>query len=43
MENVSFTDYVSGIRLPADSKLAINWKNDNDVKLCRHDVSSIFF
>ena len=37
-ENVSFTDYVSRIRLPDSSKLAINRKNDNDVKIFRHDI-----
>ena len=42
-ENMSFTDYVSGIRLPECSKLAINWKNDNDVTLFWHDVTVRFF
>ena len=27
----SFTNYVSGIRLPECSKLALNWKIGNDV------------
>ena len=31
---MSFTDYASGISPPDSSKLAINWKNDNDVKIC---------
>ena len=31
---MSFTDYASGISLPDCSKLAINWKNDNDVTIC---------
>ena len=31
IENVSVIIYASGIRLPDCSKLAINWKNDNDV------------
>ena len=29
-ENISFTDYTSGLRLPNCFKLAINSKNDND-------------
>ena len=33
-ENVSFTDYASGIWLPSCSKLARNQKNDHDVKIC---------
>ena len=37
-ENVSFTDYASGIRLPDCSKLAINWKNGNDITIFRHEV-----
>ena len=32
-ENLSFTDYVSGNRLRDCSKLAVNWKNDNDVTI----------
>ena len=31
---MSFTDYASGISPSDCSKLAINWKNDNDVKIC---------
>ena len=38
IENVSITDYASGIRLLECSKFAINQKNDNDVKICRHEV-----
>ena len=34
---------MSGIRLPDCSKLAINWKNDNDVTVFRHDVIVNFF
>ena len=37
-ENVSFTDYAPGIRFLDSSKLAINWRNDNDVTICWHDV-----
>ena len=37
-ENVNFTDYASGIRLPDCSKLAIDRKNDNDVTICQYDV-----
>ena len=37
-ENVNFTDYAFEIRLPDCSKLAINWKNGNDVTICQHDV-----
>ena len=42
-DNISFTDYTSGIRLPECSKLAINWKIDNDVTIFRHDVIIKFF
>ena len=31
---MSFTDYASGISPPDWSKFPINWKNDNDVKIC---------
>ena len=37
-ENVSFTDYASGIWLPDCSILTINRKNDNDATICRHGV-----
>ena len=42
-ENVSFTDYASGIRLLDCSKLAINWENDNDVTICWHHLIVTFF
>ena len=42
-ENISFTDYASGIQLPDCSKLAVNWKNGNDVTIFRHGVSSNVF
>ena len=42
-ENVSFTDHASETRLPDGSKLAINWNNDNDVTIYRHEVIVIFF
>ena len=32
-EDVSFTDYASGIRLPDCTKLAVNWKNGNGVTI----------
>ena len=35
-ENISFTDYASGIQLPDCSKLAINQENDNDNFLTWH-------
>ena len=31
------------MRLPDCSKLAINWKNGNDMKICWHDVIVKFF
>ena len=34
-----FTDNVSGIWLPDSSKLTINWKKDNNVTICWHDVT----
>ena len=34
---------MSGIRLPDCSKLAVNWKNDNDVPNFREDVIVKFF
>ena len=34
---------MSGIRLLDCSKLAINWKNDNDVTICQYDVIVNFF
>ena len=43
-ENVSFTDHVSGIRLPDCSKLAINWGNDKGVTIYRHEaIVKIFY
>ena len=42
-ENINFTDYAPGIRLPDCSKLAINWKNDNDVTIFQHDIIIKFF
>ena len=38
IENVSFTDYASGMRLSDCSRLAINWKNNNNVTIFRHDI-----
>ena len=37
-ENISLTNYASGIRLPDYSKLAINGENDHDVTFCWCDV-----
>ena len=43
-ENIGFIDYASAIRLPGCSKLAINWKNSNDVTLFSDiNSSSNFF
>ena len=42
-ENISFTDYVSGIQLPYCSKLSINWKNDNDLTIFRNDIIVILW
>ena len=39
IENVSFINYASGIRLPDCSKLAINWKNDNDATTLRKFIN----
>ena len=35
---MKFIDYASRIWLPDCSRLAINWKHDNDVTVCGHDV-----
>ena len=42
-ENVNFTGYTSGIRHLDCSKLAINWKKDNDVTISRHYIIVKFF
>ena len=42
-ENLSFTNYASGIWLPDSSKLVINPKKDHDVTICWHEVIVIFF
>ena len=42
-ENINFADSLSGIRPPDCSKLAKNLKNNNDVKIFRHDVNVKFF
>ena len=42
-ENVNFTYYVFGIRLPDYFKLAINKKNNNCVTIWWHDVIANFF
>ena len=43
VKDISFTDYTSGIRLLDSSKLAVNWKNGNDVKFIDMTSSSNFF
>ena len=42
-ENITFADSVSGIRPPDCSKLPKSPKNDNDVKIFRHDVNVNYF
>ena len=42
-ENISFTDYASEIRIPDCSKLAVNWKNQNDVTISQHNIIVSFF
>ena len=42
-ENVSTTDYASRIQFPDYSILAINWKNDNEITISRHDLIVNFF
>ena len=42
-ENESFADYASGIRRLDCSKLAINWKNYNDVKSSRNVFDVVLF
>ena len=43
MKILCVRDHVFGIQLLDCSKLPINWKNDNDVKFCRHDITIKFF
>ena len=43
MNKISCTDYASGIWFLECSKLAINWKNSNEVTLFRQDIIIIFF
>ena len=40
---ICFTEYASGIQLPDCSKLAVNWRNRNDVIVCGNDVIVNFF
>ena len=42
-ENVSSSSYAFRIRLLECSKLTINWKNDIDVTILRHDFIITFF
>ena len=41
--NVSSIDHAYAIRLPDGCKLAINWKKDNGVTICRRDAILSFF
>ena len=41
-ENINFTDYASGIRLPNGSRLAVDWKNCNNVTIFWNDVIAKF-
>ena len=41
--NVSSIDHAYAIRLPDGCKLAINWKKDNGVTICRRDAIVKFF
>ena len=34
---------MSGIQLLDCSKMTINWKNDTDIRICRHEVITKFF
>ena len=42
-ENISFTDYASGIKLPDYSRLNLNWKIRNDVTIFQKDIIVKFF
>ena len=42
-ENITFADYISGIRPPDCSKLTKNPKNDSNVTISRHEVIVKFF
>ena len=42
-ENVSFIDHAYEIPLPGGCELTINWKKDNDVTICQHNVIVKFF
>ena len=42
-ENITFADYISGIRPPDCSKLTKNPKNDSNVTISRHEVIFKFF
>ena len=42
-ENVHFTDYASGIRVPDCSKLVMHPKTGNDSAICWCDVIAFFF
>ena len=40
---MKFHNLCSGIQLLGCSKFSINWKNNNDVIICRHEVIVKFF
>ena len=42
-KNVRTTHHASWIQVPDYSKSAINWKNDNDIIICWHDIIVNFF
>ena len=42
-ENISFTDYASGIELSDCSKLTLNWKISSHVIIFRKDIIVKFF
>ena len=43
MKKLRIIDHISWIRFPDCSKLAVNWKNDKDVRICWHEVIVGFF
>ena len=43
MEERINNNLASGIQLQDGCKFAVIWRKNNDVKICRHDVSTHFF
>ena len=43
VEEISFTDFASAIRLPDCFKSVVNWKNDSDTTIGQNDVIGNFF